>query len=74
MKSLKAPDDRHHWRCKLLERREMAVVRGLLWCYDPGMRSTSTVAWRPVVILSSLGWFVGLEDVAMSCAFSRFKK
>jgi hypothetical protein len=47
----------------LLERREMALVRGLLWWYDPGMRSTSTVAWRPVVILSSLVCFVGLEDV-----------
>jgi hypothetical protein len=52
----------------------MAVVRGLLWWYDPGMRSTSTVAWRPVVILSSLVYFVGLEDMAMSSAFSRFKK
>jgi hypothetical protein len=36
--------------------------------------STSTVAWRPVVILSSLVRFVSLEDVAMSSAFSRFKK
>ena len=52
----------------------MAVVIGLLWWYDPGMRSTSTVAWRPVVILSSLVCFGGLEDVAMSSAFSRFKK
>jgi hypothetical protein len=58
----------------LLERREMAVVRDLLWWYDPGMRSTSTVAWRPVVILFSLVCFVGLEDVARSSDFSRFKK